>query len=495
MTERERVADGAAADAAGTRGEADELRGAMVDQLVANAARWRPLHLAEELQGPVLTALRAVPRHLFTPGVPLATAYENTPVVIKTDEYRASLSPVSAPGAIALMLTQLDVRPGESVLEIGSGGYQAALLRELVGPDGSVTTLDIDPDVVSRARACLDRAGYGDVRTVCGDGEDGAPGYGPFDKIIVAVQAWDIPPAWTAQLAPHGRLVLPLLTRWLTRSWALDRQDGHLVSRSRYPCAFVPMQGAGKHRAWSVPVDEAGASLSSDEPIDVDGAALAGVLAAERSEVWSGVTGRVGEPMSGLDLWLITVPGQCLLTVSQDAVDRGLADPPLKEGTPALADGGSLAYLAKVRPVDDERTVFEVGAYGHGPRGAELAEQLADHLRVWDREHRHGPGPVLTVHPASTPASDLPPGHVIRKHHTTMVLSWPEDSPIPTSGSLPAGSRLGGSRGGGQARRGEQVGGPVRLFRGVRRDEPDGGLGARVTAGERRAAQGGAAGD
>ena len=153
------------------------------------------------------------------------------------------------------MLTQLDVRPGESVLEIGSGGYQAALLRELVGPHGSVTTLDIDPDVISRARACLDRAGYGDVRTVCGDGEDGAPGYGPFDKIIVAVQAWDIPPAWTAQLAPHGRLVVPLLTRWLTRSWALDREDGHLVSRSRYPCAFVPMQGAGKHRTWSVPVD------------------------------------------------------------------------------------------------------------------------------------------------------------------------------------------------------------------------------------------------
>ena len=246
-----------AADISGTRGEADVLRDTMVDQIVAATARWRPLQLAGELQGPVEAALRTVPRHLFTPGVPLATAYENTPVVIKTNERSASLSPVSAPGAIALMLTQLDVRPCESVLEIGSGGYQAALLRELVGPHGLVTTLDIDPDVTGRARACLDRAGYGDVRTVCGDGEDGAPGYGPFDKIIVAVQAWDIPPAWTAQLAPHGRLVLPLLTRWLTRSWALDRQDGHLVSRSRYPCAFVPMQGAGKHRTgrsrWTRP--------------------------------------------------------------------------------------------------------------------------------------------------------------------------------------------------------------------------------------------------
>lgn len=428
MTEGEQLADGAAADATGTRGEADELRGALVDQLIAATARGRSRQLAEELPAPVVAALRTVPRHLFTPGVPLARAYENVPVVTVTDERSESLSPVSAPGAVALMLGQLGVRPGESVLEIGSGGYQAALLRELVGPHGSVTTLDIDPDVIARARACLDRAGYDDVRTVCADAEDGAPGGGPFDRIIVGVQAWDIPPAWIRQLAPDGRLVVPLLTRGLTRSWSLDQRDGHLVSRSRYPCAFVPMQGAGKHRTWSVSLDEAGVSLWSDGPIGVDGAELAGVLAAERSEAWSGVTGREGEPMAGLDLWLITIPGQCMLTASQDALDRGLALPDWKGGTFALADGSSLAYLARPRTVDDERTVFELGACGHGPRGAELADQLADHIRAWDREHRHGPGPVLTVHPASTPASDLPPGHVIRKRHTTMVLSWSEDS-------------------------------------------------------------------
>src|SRR6202044_3629837 len=133
----------------------------------------------QELPGAVVAALRVVPRHLFTPGVPLARAYEDTSIVTKTSERGRSLSSVSAPWVVAGMLARLDVRPGQSVLEIGSGGYQAALLRELVGPDGSVTTLDIDPDVVSRARACLDGAGYGDVRTVCADGEDGAPGGGP----------------------------------------------------------------------------------------------------------------------------------------------------------------------------------------------------------------------------------------------------------------------------------------------------------------------------
>ena len=93
---------------------------------------------------------------------------------------------------------------------------------------------------------------------------------------------------------------------------------------------------------------------------------------------------------------------------------------------PALADGGSLAYRAGMRPVDAEGTAFEFGAYGHGPRGAELAERLAEQIHVWDRDHRHGPDPVLTIYPAGTPAGDLTPGAVFHKPNTTMVLSWPE---------------------------------------------------------------------
>jgi protein-L-isoaspartate(D-aspartate) O-methyltransferase len=313
------------------------------------------------------------------------------------------------------------------VLEIGSGGYQAALLRELTGPHGSVITLDIDPDVIGRARACLHRAGYGDVRTLCADGESGAPGYGPFDKIIVAVQAWDIPSAWTEQLAPDGRLVVPLLTRGLSRSWALDREDGHLVSRSDGPAGFVPMRGAGRNRRpWSVPVDEAGVSLCGDEPAGVDREALAGVLATARSEAWTGATCQRGELITGPDLWLVTDPDLCWLKASRDAVDRGLVAASWRMTTPALASGGSLAYRAPTRPVDDDRTVFEFGAYGHGPRGAELAERLADQIRTWDRDHRTRPGPVLTVHSAGTPAGDLPSGCVLKRRHSTIVLSWPE---------------------------------------------------------------------
>lgn len=402
-------------------GEAGGLHTAMVDQIVAE--------LGADLPEPVAAALRRVPRHLFTPGVPVAGAYEDiyASIVTKRSERGTSLSSVSAPWIVAGMLTQLDVRPGQSVLEIGSGGYQAALLRELAGPSGSVTTLDIDPEVIGRARACLDRAGYGEVRTVCADGEYGLPGHGPFDKIIVAAQAWDIPPAWTGQLAADGRLVTPLLTQGVSRSWALDREDGHLVSRSTGPAGFVPMQGAGRNlRRWSAPVDESGAFLWGDEAADLDRAALAGVLATERHEAWTGVTFQRGEPITGPELWLAADPELCWLKATKDTVDQGLVNGTWKMNIAALASGGSLAYRARLRPVDDEGTAYEYGAYGHGPHGAELAERLAGHIRTWDRDHRAGPGPVLTVHPAGTPDGDLPRGHVLPKRHTSMVLSWPE---------------------------------------------------------------------
>ena len=425
VADSEQATGGAAIGDAETGRDADELRSAMADQV---AARYQQEQRGERLPDAVVAALRAVPRHLFTPGVPLARAYEDiyTSVITKADEHGVSLSSVSAPWIVAGMLAQLDVRPGQSVLEIGSGGYQAALLRELSGPHGSVTTLDIDPGVIARARACLDRAGYGDVRTVCADGEYGAPGHGPFDKIVVAVQARDIPPAWTGQLAPGGRLVVPLLTRGVSRSWALDRGDGRLVSRSNAPAGFVPMQGVGKYRRWSVPVDQAGVSLWGDEPAGMDRAALAGVLATERSEAWTGVTVQKDEPATGPDLWLVTGLDLCWLKASRDAVDRGLVAAPWKMSTPALASGGSLAYRARLRPADDDRTIFEFGAYGHGRHGAELAERLAGQIRVWDRDHRHEPGPVLTVHPAGTRADDLPSGCILNRRHSTMVLSWPE---------------------------------------------------------------------
>ncbi|MGH3601443.1 MAG: methyltransferase, FxLD system, partial [Pseudonocardiaceae bacterium] len=217
----------------------DELRDAMVDEIIVDR-EWVGLVPRE-----VEAALRTVPRHLFAPEVPLEEAYADRSIVTKRTERGAAISSVSAPRIQAMMLGQLQVAPGQRVLEIGSGGYNAALLWELVGPEGSVTTLDIDLEIADRARACLATAGYRDVRVVCADGEFGAAEHGPFDRIIVTVGTRDIPPAWVEQLADGGRLVVPLRINGLGRAWALEHADGYLAGRDPMNCGFVPMQGLG----------------------------------------------------------------------------------------------------------------------------------------------------------------------------------------------------------------------------------------------------------
>ncbi|MGH3932646.1 MAG: hypothetical protein ACRDTF_22035 [Pseudonocardiaceae bacterium] len=93
----------------------------------------------------VEAAMRAVPRHLFIPDSPAERAYSNENIVTCRDAEGVAVSSASAPGVVAGMLEQLDVQPGHRVLEIGAGtGYNAALLAQLVGPAGQVTTVDID---------------------------------------------------------------------------------------------------------------------------------------------------------------------------------------------------------------------------------------------------------------------------------------------------------------------------------------------------------------
>ncbi|MDQ2882494.1 MAG: methyltransferase, FxLD system [Actinomycetota bacterium] len=400
--------------------DVDELRDAMVDEVIVDR-EWVGLVPRE-----VEAALRTVPRHLFAPEVSLEEAYADRSIVTKRTEHGASISSVTAPHTQAMMLGQLQVAPGQRVLEIGSGGYNAALLRELVGPEGSVTTLDIDPEIADRAQACLTTAGYRDVRVVCADGEPGAPEYGPFDRIIVTVGTWDIPPAWVEQLAEGGRLVVPLRTKGLNLSWTLEHAGGYLVGCDPMPCGFVPMQGLGKNRSRSISLHGGEASLWVGEQ-QVDATALSEVFSTPRAQAWSGVTVRKRENFNDLDLWLARLPGFYLLSVTQDAVDRGLVSPTWPMSTPALVDrGSSLAYRAKLRPVDTDGTVRELGAYAHGPNAAEAAERFVEQIRIWDRDHRHGPGPRLPVHPVGTPDAELPSGLVVDRRHTRMAISWPD---------------------------------------------------------------------
>lgn len=367
-------------------------------------------------------AFRAVPRHQFLPDVELANAYEDTAVVTKRDELGVAISSVSAPHIVAVMLEQLDVQPGHRVLEIGSGGYNAALLSELVGPTGSVTSIDIDHEVTSRACQCLTATGYDNVNVLCTDGEFGAPEHAPYDRVIVTVGAWDLPPAWVDQLAEGGRIVVPIRMRGLTRSVCFERDNGRLIGRNYEMCGFVPMQGVGECREQVVPLDGELVGLRVDDGQHVNADALRDALRQPRTETWSELKMGPGERVDGLHLWLaLNLPKFCVLAAKQEAVDRGIVAHAWPIGVPTAVNDTSFAYLT-FRPTTPEKQQFAFGAYGHGPQGEQLAKEIVRHIETWDGESLTA---RINAHPAETPDAQLPSGAlVLDKRHIRLTVSW-----------------------------------------------------------------------
>jgi protein-L-isoaspartate(D-aspartate) O-methyltransferase len=190
----------------------------------------------------VAEAFARVPRERFAPEAPLATAYSFRDVVItKRDAAGRATSSVSAPWLQAEMIEAVRLTRGARVLEVGSGGYNAALIAEIVGPEGSVVTVEIDPWVTERAMRFLAETGYSNVKVVLGDAEDVADEYGPYDAILVTVGVWDCP--WGRLLAPGGRMVVPLIFSTITRSMTFVREGDRFVGLDPMVCGFVAMQG------------------------------------------------------------------------------------------------------------------------------------------------------------------------------------------------------------------------------------------------------------
>lgn len=395
---------------------ADALRQALAKELLAAGSITSP---------EVVAAFRAVPRHLFAPEASLEQAYANDIVRTKRDEHGVTISSVSAPWLQAVMLEQAQIRPGMRCLEIGSGGYNAALMAELVGPDGEVTTVDIDADVTDRARRFLDTAGYGRVNVVLADAEGGVPQHAPYDRIIVTVGVWDVPPALFDQLSDDGRIVVPLRMRGLSRSLALVRDGDHLVSVGHEMAGFVAVQGAGAHaeRLVTLHGEDVGLRFDDDQRVDVE--ALRTALRQPRVEKWSGVLFGGMEPFDGLFLWLATSLDRfCLLSRARTDAARELVDPASPIATPTLLSDSGFAYVA-FREADPQEQTYEFGVYGHGPDAVSLADALVEQIRVWDREHRHGPAARISIYPASVPAAEQPAARLIPKRHTTVTISWP----------------------------------------------------------------------
>ncbi len=208
-------------------------------------------HLVADLQragalqeAAVARAFGSVPRHRFIPEVDEEEAYADRAISIKRAGGETVAS-ISQPSMLARMLELAGVRPGNRVLEIGTGsGYNAALLAELAGPHGLVVTVEVEPDLVQRARIALDACGYEAVRVVLGDGHDGFAAQGPYDRIVVSAQANDIPAAWWRQLEDGGRIVVPLDIGIGGEYAAGFTRDGNeLRSVGIVQCLFVALRG------------------------------------------------------------------------------------------------------------------------------------------------------------------------------------------------------------------------------------------------------------
>ncbi|MGI5293030.1 methyltransferase, FxLD system [Nonomuraea polychroma] len=404
------------------------------DHDVDDAARLRTA-MVDELRGDPITsdavakAMATVPRHLFAPEASLDEAYEsNTTVPVKRNSDGLTLSSLSAAHLQATMLEQADIRFGMRVLEIGTMGYNAALLQELVGPTGHVTSVDIDPDIVERARTYLAHAGYDRVDVVCADAEYGVPAGAPYDRIIVTVESPDIPPAWLKQLTGDGRIVAPLRMKGVTRSIAFDRDGAGLVSRSYRLCHFVPMQGDGAHDRQRLKLDTGVYLTIEDFKPTFDVTALQQALQSPPMEDWPGAAFDLPDE---LELYLLTSsPQMALLHASQERIDEGLLAASTRLGVPALiGDDGSFAYRIK-RQRQDSDDDFECGVIAHGPAAEDVAAQYGQLLRRWAEHFRRRDAASIRYLPAQA-ATPPEPGAVLPKRHGSVVVSWPQNSGTP----------------------------------------------------------------
>ncbi len=220
-------------------------RKAMVAEVEAEVAATCDYLGKRRLDSKVAEAMAKVRRHRFVPAVNQRHAYENRPQPIGHGQT------ISQPYMVAIMTDLAKIEPASRVLEIGTGcGYQTAILAELAD---RVYSIEIVPELANPAAARLRDLGYANVEVRCGDGALGWAEHAPFDAIIVTAAAWQrIPPALTAQLAPGGRLVIPVdRSVSAARFPYLDQnqelmlvtkdKEGRLAERNVLPVAFVPL--------------------------------------------------------------------------------------------------------------------------------------------------------------------------------------------------------------------------------------------------------------
>jgi protein-L-isoaspartate(D-aspartate) O-methyltransferase len=185
--------------------------------------------------GPVLEAMREVPRHLFVPEHLRSEAYADRPLAIGEGQT------ISQPYMVAIMTETLAARPTDRVLEIGTGsGYQTAILARLAH---HVVSIERHAVLAERARQTLDLVGATNVEIVVGDGTEGVPSRAPFDRILVTAGAPSVPDTLRRQLADGGRLIIPVGPSGFQRLVIVEREGDGYSTHEGEACVFVPLIG------------------------------------------------------------------------------------------------------------------------------------------------------------------------------------------------------------------------------------------------------------
>ena len=189
--------------------------------------------------GRIKDAMLKVPREDFIPPLYRDYAYLEVPLPLPGEK-----ATISCPHSYPLFYEPLGLDKGQKFLEVGTGsGYGAALASEIVGEDGLVVSIEIDPLTLEFARKNLERAGYHDLVLVKGDGGFGYPDMAPYDRICITAACPEIPPPLIEQLRAGGRLIAPMIEHGVQNLVVLQKGEKGVTRKVVCEVLYVSLRG------------------------------------------------------------------------------------------------------------------------------------------------------------------------------------------------------------------------------------------------------------